>query len=751
MSRRWPVAVLAAVLAFAPVLGTQPARAAEEPAATGAPSVEELQALVASLQDERARARLVAELRALIAAQRGLEAEQAPPVTGNVVLRALSERIEAVGRGAQELAFGADSPRRVAAWLAGQVREPERRGLWLRALLQAALAVAIGVLSGWAAALGLKRPRASLERREVPEPWLRATLLAARTVLDLLPIAAFAVAAYAVLAVVQPDERARLVMLAAVNAVVIARAGIAIARLLLTPLAPSLRLIWLKDETAAYAFVWARRLINIPVYGYFGAQAMLALGLPEGGYDLFIKLLGLIVAAMLFVLVLQNRTAVADAIRGAGAERAGVGAGLRTLKNRLADVWHIPAALYLVMIYGVWVLEFADGFQFIFGGTVATVVVLGGAKLLVNLVRRGLVRAFRISAEIRVRYPLVEARADRYLTIVGRALEWVVWIAALVLVLQAWRIDALGWLSSGAGRTAIGGAVEVAVVLVIAAMVWESANAAVTRFLEAADAEGKVIERSARIRTLLPLARNALLAVVVIVSAITILSTLGIEIAPLLAGAGVVGLAIGFGAQTLVKDVITGAFILFEDIVSVGDIATVGGRTGFVEAINVRTIRLRDYSGTVHLIPFGSVDTITNLTKDFSYYVLNVGIAYRENVDQVFEVLREIVEEMRRDPDLGPDILEPLEISGLDRFEDSAVVIRARIKTKRIRQWAVGREFNRRMKARFDELGIEIPFPHRTIYFGANEERGPSPGRIELGGGTSRTPEPGEGDDDGDA
>ena len=220
----------------------------------------------------------------------------------------------------------------------------------------------------------------------------------------------------------------------------------------------------------------------------------------------------------------------------------------------------------------------------------------------------------------------------------------------------------------------------------------------------------------------MPLARSVLLVVIVIVAGLTVLSALGINIAPLLAGAGVVGLAVGFGAQTLVKDVITGAFLLFEDTVQVGDVAVINGQGGLVEAITIRTIRLRDLAGSVHTIPFSTVGAITNMTKEYSRYVLDVGVAYREDTDRVAELLREIDADLRADPEFGQHILQPIEILGVDRFEDSAVVVRARLTTKPIMQWTVGREFNRRLKKKFDEHGIEIPFPHQTIYFGEDKQ-----------------------------
>ena len=566
--------------------------------------------------------------------------------------------------------------------------------------------------------------------------WVRVPLLAARTVLDLLPIGVFAGAAYVALAAVQPGATVRLVALAAISAAVIAWAAGAAARLTFTPLAPSLRLIAPDDRTAAYLYVWFRRLVRVAVYGYFGVEAALALGLPAAGGEAVLKLVGLVFVTMALLVVLQNRAAVARWIHGAPSQDAG-GRGLRALRERLADVWHILAALYLIAVAIVWVLDVAGGFAFVARASALSLVTVVIARLALAVRRAAMERLFRISAEIRARFPDIEARADRYVAGLGRALEWIVYVVAALAVLQSWDIDVFAFFGGETGRDLLGRAFQIVAIVVVALIVWEGASGLIARYLAGAEgAEGERVERSARARTLLPLARNALLVVIVIIASLTVLSALGVDIAPLLAGAGVVGLAIGFGAQTLVKDVITGAFLLFEDTVQVGDVAVIDGQGGLVEAITIRTIRLRDLADNVHTIPFSTVGAITNMTKEYSRYVLDVGVAYREDTDQVADLLREIDAELRADPEFGEHILEPIDILGVDRFEDSAVVVRARLTTKPIMQWTVGREFNRRLKKKFDEHGIEIPFPHQTIYFG-EDKQGRAPlahVRVDTGG-----------------
>jgi small conductance mechanosensitive channel len=221
-----------------------------------------------------------------------------------------------------------------------------------------------------------------------------------------------------------------------------------------------------------------------------------------------------------------------------------------------------------------------------------------------------------------------------------------------------------------------------------------------------------------RAQTVGGLLQKTAVTVIWTVAVIMSLKEVGFDVGPLLAGAGVAGLAIGFGAQNLVRDVITGLFILLENQIRVNDVAIINGTGGLVEEINLRTTVLRGLDGVVHIFPNGTIDELANMTRKFSYYVFDMGVAYKEDTDQVAEIMREIAEEMRQDPEYAPMILEPLEVLGVDQFADSAVVLKARIKTRPIKQWAVGREMNRRIKKKFDEVGIEIPFPHRSIYFG---------------------------------
>ena len=225
-------------------------------------------------------------------------------------------------------------------------------------------------------------------------------------------------------------------------------------------------------------------------------------------------------------------------------------------------------------------------------------------------------------------------------------------------------------------------------------------------------------EREKQAATLGKVIRNITRILVWGVALMMVMKELGIDIGPILAGVGLMGLAVGFGAQSLVKDFLAGMFVLIENQYNVGDVIQAAGASGLVEKITLRATTLRDYEGNVHIIPNGTIDVVTNKTRQWSRFVLDIGVAYKENVDEVMGVLKEIGDELAADAKFASMITAPLEVLGVQDFADSAVIIRVMFTTQPVKQWTVGREFRRRVKNTFDAKGIEIPFPHTTIYLG---------------------------------
>mgnify|MGYP003428984222 FL=1 len=237
-------------------------------------------------------------------------------------------------------------------------------------------------------------------------------------------------------------------------------------------------------------------------------------------------------------------------------------------------------------------------------------------------------------------------------------------------------------------------------------------------------------ERIKRLDTLERVFRYVSAVIITLVGGMLALSAVGISIAPILATAGVLGIAIGFGAQSLVKDYFNGFFLLLENQVRQGDVVEVAGKSGLVEEMTLRYIRLRDYEGSVHYIPNGTIDSVTNRSRGFAFALLDIGVAYREDVDEVYAVMHEVAAGMRSDPELGEKIVEDLEIAGVDNWADSAVIIRCRFKVMPLEQWTVRRAFLYRLKKAFDAAGIEIPYPHLTLYAGQDKDGSAPPLRL---------------------
>jgi small-conductance mechanosensitive channel len=269
----------------------------------------------------------------------------------------------------------------------------------------------------------------------------------------------------------------------------------------------------------------------------------------------------------------------------------------------------------------------------------------------------------------------------------------------------------------GAGLTAVRIVAIIVVAWIVAGLLQRAIRAFRVRIANRMD-DREAVKRA---ETLGRVFRYLVTVVVSLIAGMLVLGELGVSVAPILGAAGVVGLAVGFGAQSLVKDYFTGFFLLLENQIRQGDVVNVGDHAGLVEQVTLRFVQLRDYNGNVHFVPNGQISTVVNMSRGFAQAVIDVGVAYRENVDEVIDVMREVGRSMRADATYGPKLLDDLEIAGVDQWADSAVVIRCRFKVVALEQWGVRREYLRRLKHAFDERGIEIPFPHVTVYAGQDK------------------------------
>jgi len=747
---------MVAVILMAALLLSTPLAAQQETASSPADSTE-LAALLQDLQDPAARERLLDQLQLLLEARRRLDpaapaadttpsAEAALPdpdtavaegailadtqvqeATGELLL-AVSRRLAGLRDTVVLIMSDLGELSAFSDWVRTQIRDPAQRALWLSVLVNLALVLGAGYLAFSLLWLALRRPYRALASRGDAGWFGRVLLLTVMLLLELVPILAFAAGAYTTLTILELQRLTRLVAVAWINASLILRLVMALGRVLFAPQAPRLRLLVMNDETAHTLQRWLRVIAATAVYGYFALEAALLLGLPYFARDALLRVVGLIVTLQLVTLILRQRRPVAKLIRGERQE--GRKLALRVLRRRLAQVWFLLAIAYVLALYGIWNLGVTGGFTYMLRATVLTLLTLAVSYSLLMVLTR-LVNRLRLARTIdRNRFPGLERRLHQYLPTLHRVARGLIYLLTLGVLLEIWGVEVVKWLWSPPGWILLSTVLQVAGIVLGALILWEVASSLIESFLTEHQRNGKRHVPSARTRTLLTVARNALLVFLTIVAGLAILAELGINIGPLVAGAGVLGVALGFGSQKLVQDIITGIFILFEDLISVGDVVDVAGKAGLVEAVSLRNVRLRDLAGTVHTVPHSTISTISNLTKGFSFYVFDIGVAYREDVDRVMTVLKELGEEIRRDPEIGPKILEPLEIFGVDGFADSAVIIKCRFKTAPIQQWTVGRAFNRLIKNRFDQLGIEIPYPHTTVYFGQDRQGHAPPARL---------------------
>ena len=389
------------------------------------------------------------------------------------------------------------------------------------------------------------------------------------------------------------------------------------------------------------------------------------------------------------------------------------------VQSAFMQIWPLIAYAYVAVSYVIALSRPALFVDFVGGATLKTAlaVILGG------LVLRGCGYLSTLSVRTPSFLPLdsqaLSSRLTSFVPVLLRVVWLLVSITILAVVLDAWAIlDVGGWMEGDRGSAMIAGLVSSLIVIIVCVVVWAGSSSWIDYRME--NTQGSPLV-NARYRTLYSLLKNALTVALVVFGGMIALSELGIDIGPLLAGAGVLGLAIGFGAQKLVQDIISGVFIQLENAMNVGDVVGAGGITGVVERLTLRSVSIRDLSGVYHIIPFSSVDSVSNYMRIFSYHVEEVGIAYKENVTDGKEAMQEAFDRLM-ETEHKPDILAPLEMHGVTGLGDSAVLIRARIKTAPGKQFGLGRAYTELVKQVMDEREIEIPFPHTTMFLGRDKE-----------------------------
>ncbi len=539
-----------------------------------------------------------------------------------------------------------------------------------------------------------------------------------------------------------------------INAFVLIEAFKALLRMIFAARYDSLRLFPVSAHAAGYWNSWLARLSGFIGYGLLVVVPIVTANVSAALGQLVSLAVMVIAFVYALVVILKNRTWVRERLE-ARANQALMGV-TGVAQRLLARTWHVLAIAYFAVLLVVSQLRPADALPFMMRATLETLVAVAVGLLVSRALTQRSRRRIELSADLHRRLPMLEKRLNAYVPNALKVARAVILVAVVLVVLNAWEVfDLAAWLASEAGMGLVMMFVRVLLILAIAGLLWMAVASGIEHRLSPETGSG---EPSAREKTLLTLFGNALAIVFITITAMIMLSQIGINIGPLIAGAGVLGLAIGFGAQKLVQDVITGVFIQIENAMNTGDVVTVAGVSGTVERLTVRSAGIRDLSGTYHVIPFSSVDTVANYMRGYAYHVGEYGIAYREDVDEAVEHLEAAFEELRADPAWAKEILDDLEVSGVTALADSSVNIRVRIMTTPGNQWAVGRAYNRVVKQHFDRAGIEIPFPHLTLYFGQDKDGSAPPANVAVAQGgpgydelmtaAERGREPQAGDDD---
>ncbi len=685
----------------------------------------EIDALLARLPDDRVRALLLAELKAAARARdaaanaAGEEGLVGGVDAGGVKLK---QTVEATVASLGAIpSTAAKVYRRLAAGPGPGEGGPLR-------LLVLVLVFAVLIAAGAAVEAWYHRRTADVRARIAGAPpgsaGVRIGRGLLRAFLDLMALGAFALPVVVLFVVMEPpNETARMFVAAFFAAILIVRFASLVSRIVLAPAAPALRMVPAKDEDARYLH---RRVVQVAAVWAFGAticELMLRQGLAIEAYRLLSAAAGIVVIALFISMFRHFRTPVGNAIKGPDFDHADLEAnppGLR-LRAQVGDLWHVIATAYVLIAWVVQVFGAFTGNDRLGSAAIASVVLVLLLPAASYAVRRLLEAAFSGSRAAEGR----EESEPVYVDAIMRSVNVLLVLFTIALLWTAWGGDPRASAAATVGEATAAAVFDVILILVIADMLWKITHTAIDRRLEregidpgapaaavpGGDGEGG--GGGSRAGTLLPLARKTVATVLAMMVVFTILSAFGVDIGPLLAGAGVAGIAIGFGAQSLVRDIASGVFFLIDDAFRVGEYIDVGEAKGTVEHISLRSVRLRHHRGPLNTVPFGEIKTVQNLSRDWVLMKLEFRVPYDTDVERVRKIIKRIGAGLLEDPVMGGSFLAPLKSQGVYAMEDSAMVIRVKFMARPGEQFIIRREAFRRIREAFEAEGIS--FAHRIV------------------------------------
>jgi len=427
------------------------------------------------------------------------------------------------------------------------------------------------------------------------------------------------------------------------------------------------------------------------------------------------------------VVILKKRTVIRDRLLDKADATSGPG---RVALGVSARLWHLAALAYALMVFAVTVINPETALPYVAMATLETLIYVGVGLLVSVVLTQYIGKEIQLSERVNKKLPRLQPRVNTYVPTGLKVIRALILALVVILSLDAWEVyDLAAWYATAAGAQTVAVVLHILVILAVATAVWIGiASLLEHKLTPAEDADPATV---ARANTLMGLFHTTLAIAIIIMTLMIVLAEIGINIGPLIAGAGVLGLAIGFGAQKLVQDIITGVFIQLENAMNTGDFVGTGSYSGTVERVGIRSVALRDLYGTYHIVPFSSVDAVSNYTREYGNHVGEYGIGYRESIDDAIVQLEAAFEELKEGPHKD-NILAPMTVAGVSALADSSVNIRVVIKTTPGNQWAVGRAYNRLVKIYFDKAGIEIPFPHTTLYFGEDRDGNAPPANVRM-------------------
>jgi small-conductance mechanosensitive channel len=687
----------------------------------------EVQQVIDLLENPEAANKLATQLKALLEARQQLEEKPAEEtqkkeeMTANLFQAYRSYKKQVIA-GAEKAASRLKALPRTLQQLKTYFSKNEH----VEELVSILIKFAIALLAGLIAWIGLRRYTQRLEHKLGQEPpftfskKLGGVLVS--TFFKILPWISLYLFGYLALILFPMDRRLESIVLRFLLAFIVYFSIKYLIHFILSPEVKERRLLHLNAELSEYIIIWCQRILLFSLWIYLLLTPSAVLNKPS-----LVVILSAVyqfgMFLLLTIILIQWKQKIEKGLSlPVRREDPPWKSRLKGLFNYVAGKIYLIAILYAGLLVVTSVLGLSrikSYFLYSTGESILAILFFIGLWVLWGFVFK---KIFEVSNDVKSKYPDLEERVNRYTQYLGTGVYLVITLFAVLTLLSIWGLDLYEWIATSPERIRIFIHIPITIILTIFLIqlthfiIGHLEGQTKKRMLAAATSPPEEVEK--RISTLGRIFRKATMVIIASFGGMAVLSELGFDIKPILAGAGVVGLAVGFGAQNLVRDIISGLFFIFENRIRVGDVAIINGTGGLVEQVNLRTVVLRGLDGTVHVFPNGGINSLSNMTYLYSYYLFDVGVAYKEDTDRVVAVLKELSEEMMRDENFGSAILEPLEILGVDKFDDSAVTIKARIKTLPIKQWFVGREMNRRMKRRFDELGIEIPFPHRSLYFG---------------------------------